>query len=352
MLTRYERLGASSRLRSYQYIPILKKAGFEVSVSHLFSDQYIRGLQSGRRDAQEVIAAYVRRISALLRSSVYDLLWVEKECLPWLPAGLEQSLSSPRVPFVLDYDDAVFHYYDRHQSAIVRRLLGNKHRRLIRRATLVVAGNAYLGDFARRAGARRVKILPTVIDLERYNLTPHFQASSKSSEVGVVWIGQRSTAKFLEPLKTVFSNLVRSESVHFAAIGINAGARGFPMKSIDWSEQTEVESIKQFDIGVMPLEDGPFERGKCGYKLIQYMACGLPVVASPVGVNKQIVEHGVNGFLAESTEEWSNALRTLIRDEGLRRNMGKAGRDKVEREYCIQVTGPRLVQLLNSAARG
>jgi glycosyltransferase involved in cell wall biosynthesis len=123
------------------------------------------------------------------------------------------------------------------------------------------------------------------------------------------------------------------------------------MVSIPWTEQTEVASIASFDIGIMPLLDAPFERGKCGYKLIQYMACGLPVVASPVGVNCQIVEHGVNGFLADTPEQWEQVLMTLLADAGLRQRMGAAGRRKVEQHYSIQVTGPKLAAMLKLAAK-
>jgi hypothetical protein len=123
------------------------------------------------------------------------------------------------------------------------------------------------------------------------------------------------------------------------------------MASIPWTEQTEAASIASFDIGIMPLLDGAFERGKCGYKLIQYMACGLPVVASPVGVNRQIVEHGVNGFLAETPEQWEQALQTLLADAGLRQRMGQAGRLKVEQHYCIQANVSWLAKLLNDSAK-
>ena len=125
---------------------------------------------------------------------------------------------------------------------------------------------------------------------------------------------------------------------------------GCPWQSVAWSEATEAASISSLDIGIMPLVDEPFERGKCGYKLIQYMACGLPVVASPVGVNRQIVEHGVNGFLAETPAQWEEALRTLLGDAALRQRMGQAGRRQVEEKYCLQVTGPRLAELLVSAS--
>ena len=138
--------------------------------------------------------------------------------------------------------------------------------------------------------------------------------------------------------------------MQFRAIGIDASSLGLSMASEVWSEQTEVESIKKLDIGVMPLRDGPFERGKCGYKLIQYMACGLPVVASPVGVNTTLVEHGVNGFLATSLGEWESALRTLATDPALRHRMGQAGRVKVERDYSLQVAAPKLAGWLVEAA--
>jgi hypothetical protein len=118
----------------------------------------------------------------------------------------------------------------------------------------------------------------------------------------------------------------------------------------DAYEETEVSAIQSMDIGVMPLTDTPWARGKCGYKLIQYMACGLPVIASPVGVNKDIVEHGVNGFLAETDKEWCSAIETLLSDSELRRRMGAAGRKKVEESYSLQVWGPRVAQMLRGVA--
>jgi glycosyltransferase involved in cell wall biosynthesis len=212
---------------------------------------------------------------------------------------------------------------------------------------MVLAGNHYLADFARMAGAPRVELLPTVIDLQRYP-DPKPQALPAGSPPCVGWIGQRATASFLSPLTPIFQGLTRELGVRFSAVGIDAEALGLPMTSISWTEDTEVASISSFDIGIMPLTDAPFERGKCGYKLIQYMACGLPVVASPVGVNSHIVEHGVNGFLASTPQEWEHALRTLAADPALRAAMGRAGRAKVEQQYSLQLAGPRLVELLQS----
>ena len=350
MLSRYDRTGASSRMRFLQYLPWLEQAGISVTSAPLFSDEYVRGLQQGYKSKSEIVHAYVKRLRALLAKRSFDLLWIEKETLPWLPEWLESLLLPRSIPYVLDYDDAVFHDYDQHGSAIVRGVLAGKHPALMRRAALVVAGNAYLAEFAVKAGAKRVEIVPTVIDLDRYpvatsNSHPH---DSKIPCVG--WVGQRATSSLLAPLQPLFESLSSDGLAHISAVGIDAKSLGFAMDSIPWTEQTEVASISRFDVGIMPLVDEPFQRGKCGYKLIQYMACGLAVVASPVGVNCQIVEHGVNGFLAETPAQWEQALGTLLADAGLRQRMGMAGREKVEQQYCLQVTGPKLAALLLSAA--
>lgn len=348
MLSRYARLGASSRLRSYQYLPCLADAGIAVTQAPLFSDAYVQALQGGRKSLMEGLRAYAGRLCALLRSGRFDLLWIEKEAMPWLPGLLESAWLPRGVPYVLDYDDAVFHYYDQHRNPMVRGLLAGKHPALMRNAALVVAGNEYLAEVSRQAGARRVAIVPTVIDLQRYPL-PLAKPIDVAGPPCVGWIGQRVTAAFLSPYSSLFRGLLATGSARFAAVGIDASTLGLPMESVVWTEATEVQSIREFDIGIMPLEDAPFERGKCGYKLIQYMACGLPVVASPVGVNRQIVEHGVNGFLAETLDEWENALRILLNDPGLRHSMGQAGRRKIEQKYSLQMTGPRLASLLHSA---
>ena len=280
-LTRYQQLGASSRMRFYQYLPALEGAGIQVQVAPLFSDDYVRGIQQDRRRLLDIAKTYVQRMRALRDDGQHDLLWIEKEILPWLPEWLDRATLSGDVPYVLDYDDAVFHYYDQHRNAAVRRMLGGKHRELMRGAALVVTGNDYLASYARAAGAARVEIVPTAVDLQRYS--PGLLRSTPDlAEIPCVgWIGQRATADFLRPLAPLFERLREQGRGRFTAIGIDAQELGLPMASVPWSEDTEVASLQKLDVGIMPLLDGPFERGKCGYKLIQYMACGLPVVASP-----------------------------------------------------------------------
>lgn len=352
VLTRYSRQGASSRLRAFQFAPWLDDAGIKATFLPFFSDQYVQALQEGRREAWSVVSAYGSRVGHLLDSRRYDLVWVEKEVFPWLPAFWDRLFLSRKVPYIMDYDDAVFHYYDLHRHPTVRWLLGEKHARLIRDASLVMAGNDYLADYARKSGARQVELVPTVIDLERYPDVAALPDRIRGATPCIGWIGQRSTADLLVPYGDLFAQLASSGQARFSAVGIDAPALGLPMMTpLAWSEETEVASIQSFDIGIMPLIDAPFERGKCGYKLIQYMACGLPVVASPVGVNSQIVEHGVNGFLAKDQEQWAHALQTLLESPELRMKMGQAGRAKVEKYYCAQKIAPRIIDLLGRVAR-
>lgn len=348
MLTKYGRLGASSRLRSLAYLPAMQAAEWQVTLSPLLPDGYVAGLQQGKRALTGVPRAYLERMASLRTAIAFDLVWIEKDALPWLPGFVETGLLGSRVRCVLDYDDAVFHHYDLHSSSVVRALLGSKHDKLMRRAALVIAGNDYLAERARSAGATNVHIVPTVVDIARYPDACGRQPHDGPAEV--VWIGQRSTARYLQPLVPVMRKLAEIGLCRFTAIGIDAAQFGLPMHSLPWDEASEGDMLSQFDMGIMPLPDSPFERGKCGYKLIQYMACGLPVVASPVGVNSTLVHHGTNGWLAESAEEWVGALSKLAEDPGLRWRMGAAGRAMISREYSLEATTPTLLALLRTAS--
>jgi glycosyltransferase involved in cell wall biosynthesis len=229
---------------------------------------------------------------------------------------------------------------------VVRKVLGQKIDAVMNRANLVVAGNQYLADRAEKAGAKRVEIIPTVVDLTRYPAA-NDQPGKPNVPLVVGWIGTPKTSRYLHPLKSVFESLQSRFNVRFVAVGATRESLGdLPVEPWEWSEDTEVDSIQKFDIGIMPLEDSPWERGKCGYKLIQYMACGLPVVGSPVGVNTEIVEHGVNGFLASEEEQWRESLASLLAEPELRVQMGHNGRKKIESTYSIQIQAPRLERLL------
>ena len=350
LLTRYDRLGASSRLRSLQYLPYFQSLGWQVDPVPFFSQAYLRNLYASRSVWKEVLQAYLRRFMALTRAGGYDLVWIEKEVLPFFPAVAERLLGALRVPYLVDYDDALFHQYDLHHLWAVRAVLGRKIDAVMRYASLVVAGNEYLAERARNAGARRVEIVPTVIDLDRYP-APDPQGETTDRPLVVGWIGTPRTSRYLHPLKPVFASLKTRCNVRFVAVGASRESLGdLPVEPWLWTEATEVESIRQFDIGIMPLDDSPWERGKCGYKLIQYMACGLPVVASSVGVNCEIVEPGVHGWLVDGLGEWENKLVAVIEIGEMRQEMGRQGRARVEEWYSLQAQAERVKDFFKEAA--
>jgi glycosyltransferase involved in cell wall biosynthesis len=218
----------------------------------------------------------------------------------------------------------------------------------MRRAALVIVGNEYLAQRARQAGVRRVECLPTVVDLERYEIAIKPKNRTLGFQIG--WVGSPVTAHYLKLVGEALRQISQESDTRVIIVGAE-GIRldGVALEFRPWTEEAEVGDIQNFDVGIMPLADGPWEQGKCGYKIIQYMACGKPAVASPVGINKQIIEDGMNGFLASTTSQWLCALRALRDHQDLRQRLGSRARMTVEKEYSLQVTAPRLVSLLRSA---
>jgi glycosyltransferase involved in cell wall biosynthesis len=344
-LTRYTTLGASSRLRFFQYQSYLNEHNFDIHFEPFFDEEYLTSLYIKSTSVTSVLSSYYGRVKALLNSRKFDLIWVEKEVLPWLPSWVESLLMSKKRPIVVDYDDATFHRYDKFGFFPVRAILGRKIDQVMKNASIVVAGNNYIAERALAAGAKRVEHLPTVVDTNHY--APKIPIDR--NEVTIGWIGSRSTARHLNIIQSVINEIGNENNVKFIAVGANPiQFANLPLTVNEWSEDTEVDQVQEFDIGIMPLPDEPFERGKCGYKLIQYMACGKPVVASPVGVNKVIVNENRNGFLASTNDEWNEKLRILINNPELRYTMGKEGREIVEERYSLQFAAPKLVEIFNS----
>lgn len=349
--TKYTRAGASSRYRSYQYLPALEAADIRYTVSPLFDDTYLAHKYAhARAHPIAVLRAFARRLWAALTVPRASVVVIEYELLPYFPALLERWLAWRGCRTVVDYDDALFHQYDAHPNKWVRRLLGRKIATVMRLAHTVVAGNAYLADYGRRAGAPRVEVIPTVIDLARY---PVKASASRSPVFTIGWIGSPSTARYLRDIAPALAEVCKDGRAQVRLVGSGPiELPGVPVEVVPWREDTEVDEIRRFEAGIMPLPDEPWARGKCGFKLIQYMACGLPVVASPVGVNAEIVEERGNGFLAADGAAWVKALETLRANVEARERMGAAGRRRVEERYCLGVTAPRVVAVVRNAAAG
>ena len=347
-LTKYGRLGASSRMRFLQYFPFLKQQGFELTHQAFISDEMLqRRYDTKKYRLMDTLLCYWRRIQTLINTKHYDAVWIQAESLPFFPAFIELFLLR-KARFVLEYDDAIFHNYDRHRFWLIRFLFGRRLDSLMRNASLVIAGNAYLAQRAIKAGCKHVEIIPTVVDLARYEIKAINHETNRPLKV--VWIGTQSTVKYLKQLTPVLQEVYKVQPFTLRVIGACFEDELLDIECRSWSEDTEAVEIRDADIGIMPLVDSCWERGKCGYKLIQYMACGLPVIGSAVGVNVDIIKDNDCGFLATTDVDWEVTLLRLLTDSKSRGTLGFNGRIAVENHYSMQAQQPILAKLLKSVS--
>ena len=341
-LTKYSNLGASSRYLFYQFYDFFEENGLECVTHPFLTDSYLNNLYSQKSNLLNILKAYIKRFLVIFSVWKYDLVVIEKEIFPYFPAIFEKIFKFFSIKYIVDYDDALFHQYDKHNKKLVRILLGSKIASVMKNASLVLAGNKYLSDYAKHAGAKNVKIIPTVIDINKYS----DKKIMDNEKIIIGWIGSPSTTKYVSGLESVFLKLKEKYNIQISLIGASKSPFvKMPVEMIPWSEKTEVEEMKKFDIGIMPLIDNFWEKGKCGFKLIQYMGCALPVVGSPVGVNSEIIDHGVNGYLASSNSEWFDYLEKLIKEKNSRVKLGINGKDKVKLDYSKQELKKQILSL-------
>lgn len=346
-LTKYTSKAASSRMRSYQYFPYLEKQGFQIVVKPFFSESYINDFYAGRKNKLAIIKAYIQRFFVLFRVFGYDKIVIEKELFPYLPAFAERLLHFFSVHYIVDYDDAIFHNYDQSSNPYFKLFLKDKIDKVMRFSDLVIAGNSYLAERAKKAGAKRIEVIPTVVDLERYAVKSDSAIENKKFVVG--WMGTKTTfEKHLLPCKNWIEKIQQLDAeIEFHIVGIPED-QGFGnhVQWIPWSEESENKEIQKMDVGIMPLQDSVWEKGKCAYKLIQYAACGVPGIASDVGMNSEVAIPNKTGFLAYSDEDWISRILQLKADREKRHYLGQHARKLVEEKYGLQVTEKKWKEML------
>jgi glycosyltransferase involved in cell wall biosynthesis len=343
-LSLYGPQAASHRVRLSQFQQGLAAQGIELQIQSLLDDDYIhRRFAGGRPSLRGLIAAYGQRLKVLRRGVPADLAIVYGELLPFLPAFLENHLLN--IPYIYDCDDAFYLKYRGGRLRWLQRLLGGKFDHIMACASVVTAGNDGLAAYARRFNPNAV-LLPSVVDTDHYRPADPPPAPAPFT---VGWIGSPSTAPYLQQLVEPLQQLACERPVRFLVVGGAAPAiSGVQVIERPWSLEQEVPLIQQFTVGVMPLPDSEWARGKCAYKLVQCMACAIPVIASPVGANVQAVPPSC-GMLAGDSAEWLAALRQLAADADLRQRMGAAGRCWVEERYSLRSTLPVLSSVIRRA---
>jgi glycosyltransferase involved in cell wall biosynthesis len=339
--------GAGCRFRIVQYIPALEAAGFDVTLSTLFTRDFFRLVyRPGRYLSKSLgfLRLAARQLASLTTVSRYDLILLYREVLPIGPAIVERLLGARRrPPIVFDFDDAIFLPNVSDANRLIAALkMPTKVSTIVRSSDRVIAGNSYLADYARRFNTDVVTI-PTSVDTARF-APKDSRPAGAPSRLTVGWIGSPTTAHYLSSLAEVVARVAATRPFVLRVSGADrtVAFAGVDVENLPWSLDREVALFNTCDIGVYPLPDDEWARGKCGFKAIQFMACGVPVVASPVGVNREIIQDGVNGFLAATPLEWADKLDRLLGDHELRQRFGEAGRRTVEERYSVEVNGPKL----------
>ncbi len=328
----------SQRFRFEQYLNYLKEQGYSYRFSYSITaadDKVLYSKKSYFKKFLILLKTLRIRIKDWLSYNKYDIVFVQREALMLGSTFFERHIKKSRAKFIFDFDDSIW-LMDTSEGNKRFEWLKNpeKTARNIRYADMVFAGNTYLADYAKHYN-KNIKIIPTTIDTEFYKpmLKPN-----PGKKVIVGWSGSITTIKHFEfalNFLKVIKNRFR-DNVHITVIGdgtyIN---KELDIKGLPWVAEKEVEELNSFDIGIMPLPDDEWAKGKCGLKGLQYMALEIPTIMSPVGVNTEIIQHGKNGFLASTTDEWIDCLSQLIESPALRERIGRAGRQTVLEKYAI-----------------
>ena len=351
-----ERLG-SSRIRVYQYLPYLDQAGIKSTVVPLTG--WLTGsFQRLPRRIEGLLSFFERRLSdirfwfVVKQAGEFDLVFLQKALMPlWA----QKQLVAKQKPVIIDLVDAIFHSHQlnpRNFEWVRKWALQVRWKRLrfaLIHSRCVILDNPVNQQIVQKYN-KNIVLIAGPIDTRRYSPRPNERDDGK---VVIGWIGNPLNTTYIRPLYGVFQRLAQAyPQVVFEFIGAQPFTLpGVELRFMQWDLDTEVENLHRFDIGIMPVPDDKWSRGKGGYKLLQYMALGIPSVASPVGINSELLSQGETGFLVSTEEEWFQKLNELIVTAQLRQSMGQKARNLVASRYSFQVAAPRLITALRAAAR-
>jgi glycosyltransferase involved in cell wall biosynthesis len=327
----------SQRFRIEQWTPELKAQGIEIELMPFADDRLMKVLHQPGRQAAKAAAltgAFARRLGHLARVRRFDVVFIHRAACIAGPALFERALRLFRRPLIFDFDDAIFLL---HTTEANRRFgwlkFPGKTASICRLSDHVVVGNSYLGEYAGQYNSH-VTVIPTSVDTERYRPVPK---SGAQGRIIVGWTGSSMSQTYLEMFAPVLSELVGRYHIE---LRIHSDRRpilpDIPFVWRPWSAETEVEEMAQFDIGIMPMPDDMWARGKCAMKALLYMALGIPALCSAIGANCEVIQHDENGLLASTPEEWLGHFESLIDDPNLRARLGSAGRRTIEERYSMR----------------
>lgn len=329
----------SQRFRFEQYLAFLKSIGFDYDFSYLIDesdDKVFYKPGNLLHKSYIFLKAALKRLKDVTHANSYDVVYVQREAFMTGSSWFEKRYSKSEAALVFDFDDAIWnHDVSEGNKSFAWLKDASKTKRIIACSDLIIAGNRYLADYASQFNSN-VLIIPTTIDTEEYLPKPEAEDLKK---IVIGWSGSITTIKHFElaiPFLTALKSKYGSQ-IEISVIGDGSyrneslGIIGKP-----WNKATELKDLCSFDIGIMPVPNDDWSKGKCGLKGLQYMALSIPAVMSPVGVNSEIIQDGTNGFLADTTDEWVDKVSKLIDSKELRSKLGAAARKTVVEHYSVE----------------
>ncbi len=355
VLTNHPIEDGSSRYRIYQFLPYLQAAGLECEIRPFSSPALFRALRRRGQYSRKTLLAIqcaIRRFLDLSKVTEFDVVLIHREAFPFCTPMVERMVLERHPNVVFSFDDAIYVGHGETERLnhpwLYKLKYGTGIDEVLRRSAYVIAANSVLASYAERLNPN-VAVIPTVVDLDVYRPAN----SELHDNLTVGWIGSGSTSPYIFEIEPALQRLAEAHpgKLRFRFFGDpdlrlrlpNFEARAFNI-------HRELDDLRSLDIGIMPMPDTPWTRGKSAFKAIQYMAMGIPTVVSPVGVASELVQHGVNGFTAGTMEEWFSCLEELFRDSRLREKFAVAGRETIAARYSLQIWGPRFADLLLKVA--
>lgn len=355
-LTQTQKSGAAARYRVYQYLDYLKQHDVECEISPAVYDDLIKKACSSKSPlikCRFYLSQFFNRISYILKVRNYDVIFFQRDVIVHLYPFIEKLMHLFNKKVIFDFDDAIYLFPSNKKPSRFFTLFWDRRKieRIIKMSKHVIVGNNFLKNYAQRY-SRDVTVIPTSIEVSNFN-KKIINTSNVTGVTTIGWIGSQGTFHYLESVFPILEILAKKYIIQLNVIG----AKGSQIKGVrvnyrDWNLDTELKEIYNFDIGIMPLTDDEWSRGKSATKLLQYMAAGIPAVASPVGVNSEIIKDGINGFLAENKEAWIEKISMLIDNKELCLKITENARKDVERFYSVQANAPKLLDVIRKISLG
>lgn len=344
---KYSAKGPSSRYRIYSYLPYYERNNINYKIYPLFGDWYLDCIwnhSSRLKILYKILWTYIKRLYNIIILPKNCIVYIGAELFPAIPFVFERILIKRKIPYIIEFDDAVFEKYEKNKFVYLRKVYRKKFQIVIEHASHIICGSQYLKDYCIKWN-KEVTIIPTSVDKNKYNV------ELKHSHTFIIgWIGSPTSSKYLSIVIPALKKLSKERDFILYLIGFDKTQesilKGINYNIIKWDEDSEISHIAEFNVGIMPLTDEPFSRGKCAFKLIQYMAIGIPTISTPLQSNIDI-DAGAGNLFASNTQEWIDSIKFYMNNKETALQIGKRNREIAIANYTRDISFQKYLSIIN-----